>query len=80
MAPVLAVTFKVSSETPLFAWSLILLYGMGHCALIMLAGISADSIQRYLKWNENSKGAMRLRKICGVLILLAGLYVIATAA
>ena len=79
MAPVLAMTFTLSAEAPLFAWSLILLYGLGHCTVIVLAGTSAEAIRRYLNWNENSKGAMRLRKICGVLVLLAGLYLVSTA-
>lgn len=79
MAPVLAVTFKLSAEAPLFAWSLVLLYGIGHCAVIVLTGTSAETIRLYLNWNENSKGAMRLRKICGVLVLLAGLYMVYTA-
>lgn len=79
MAPVLAASFKLSAETPLFAWSLVLSYGLGHCAIIVLAGASAGAIQRYLNWNENSKGAMRLRKVCGVLVLLAGLYLVSTA-
>ena len=78
MAPILAVTFKQSAEAPLFAWSLVLLYGIGHCTVIVLAGMSAGSIARYLNWNEHSKGAMRLRKSCGVLVLLAGLYLIST--
>ncbi|MBC8206274.1 MAG: cytochrome C biogenesis protein [Kiritimatiellaeota bacterium] len=79
MAPVLAMTFKLSAEAPLFAWSLVLLYGLGHCTVIVLAGTSAEAIRRYLNWNENSKGAMRLRKVCGVLVLLAGLYLVSTA-
>ena len=76
MAPILAVTFKLSAETPLFAWSLVLLYGLGHCAVIVLAGTSAGEIRQHLEWNEFSKGAIRLRKACGVLVLLAGLYMI----
>jgi len=76
MAPVLAVTFNLSAETPIFAWSLVLLYGLGHCTVIVLAGTSAETIRQYLNWNENSKGAMRLRKVCGVLVLLAGLYMV----
>ena len=79
MAPVLAMTFKLSAEAPLFAWSLVLLYGLGHCSVIIAAGTSASAIQHYLNWNENSKGAMRLRKICGGLVLLAGLYLVSTA-
>lgn len=76
MAPVLAMTFKLSAEQPLFAWSLILLYGLGHCAVIVLAGTSAEAIRQYLNWNASSKGAMRLRKACGLLVLLAGLYMV----
>lgn len=76
MAPVLAVTFKLSANAPVSAWSLVLLYSIGHCAVIVLAGTSAEAIRQYLNWNENSKGAMRLRKICGVLVLLAGLYLV----
>ncbi len=79
MAPILAMTFKLSTEAPLFAWSLVVFYGIGHCAVIVLAGLSAGAIQRWLNWNENSKGAMRLRKACGVLVLLAGLYLVSTA-
>jgi cytochrome c-type biogenesis protein len=79
MAPILAVAFKQSAAAPLFAWSLVLLYGIGHCTVIVLAGMSAGSIARYLNWNEQSKGAMRLRKTCGALVLLAGFYLIITA-
>lgn len=79
MAPVLAVTFNLSAETPVFAWSLVLLYGLGHCAVIVLAGTSAESIRLYLNWNKNSAGAQRLRKVCGVLVLLAGLYMVYTS-
>ncbi len=79
MAPVLAVTFKLSAQAPLFAWSLILLYGIGHCTVIVAAGTSAQMIQHYLNWNAQSRGAMRLRKACGLLVILAGLYLVYTA-
>jgi cytochrome c-type biogenesis protein len=79
MAPILAMTFKLSAEAPLYAWSLILLYGVGHCIVIVLAGTSAEIIGKYLSWNENSTGAKRLRKVCGFLIILAGLYLVKAA-
>ena len=43
---------------------------------VVLAGTSTGLVQRYLNWNEKSKGAVILKKICGVLVLLAGLYLI----
>jgi cytochrome c-type biogenesis protein len=41
--------------------------------------MSTGLIRKYRNWNEASKGAMRLRKACGILVLLAGLYLIYTA-
>ncbi|MFA7257224.1 MAG: cytochrome c biogenesis protein CcdA [Kiritimatiellales bacterium] len=79
MAPVLAVTFKLSVTAPLYALSILLLFAIGHCAVIVLAGISTGFLRKYRNWNEVSRGAIRLRKICGILILLAGLYLVYTA-
>jgi len=33
-------------------------------------------IQRYMNWKEKSKGAVIVKKICGVLVLLGGVYLI----
>jgi cytochrome c-type biogenesis protein len=79
MAPVLAVTFKLSGTMPVYAMSILLLFGIGHCTVIVLAGMSTGLIRKYRNWDEASKGAMRLRKVCGILVLLAGLYLIYTA-
>ena len=76
MAPMLAVTFRVASTALLYGIVLLLAYGVGHCSVIVLAGTSTGLVQRYLNWNEKSKGAVILKRICGVLVLLAGLYLI----
>jgi cytochrome c-type biogenesis protein len=74
MAPMLAVTFRVASTALLYGILLLVAYGIGHCSVIVLAGTSTGLVQRYLNWNEKSKGAVILKRICGVLVLLAGLY------
>lgn len=79
MAPMLAIVFKTGVEQPLYAGSLLLLYGVGHCAVIVAAGTFTEVVQNYLNWNEKSKGASTLKKICGGLVLLGGLYMIYTA-
>ena len=76
MAPMLAVTFRVASTALPYGIVLLLAYGIGHCSIIVLAGTSTGLVQRYLNWNEKSKGAVILKKVCGVLVLLAGLYLI----
>ena len=76
MAPVLAVVFRVSTDNLIYAILLLIVYGLGHCSVIVLAGTFTEFVQRYLNWNENSKGAVVLKRICGVLVLIAGLYMI----
>jgi len=76
MAPVLAVTFKMAATNLVFAVMLLFVYGIGHCSVIVAAGTSTDLVQKVLNWNENSRGTAVLKTICGVLVLLGGLYLI----
>jgi len=76
MAPILGVVFSLAADNPLYGASLLLLYGLGHCAVIVLAGTFTEVIQSYLDWNEKSKGALILKKICGILVMLGGIWLI----
>ena len=79
MAPLLGMTFRLASTNLPYGILLLVLYGLGHCGVIVLAGTFTGAVQRYLDWNEQSKGATILKKICGSLVLLGGLYLIYTA-
>lgn len=79
MAPMLGVTFRVASTSLLYGVILLVAYGVGHCSVIVLAGTSTELVQRYLNWNEKSKGAVIVKRVCGVLVILGGLYLIYTA-
>lgn len=80
MAPMLGVTFKLASTNIAYGILLLLVYGIGHCSVIVFAGTFTEIVQKYMNWNEKSKGAVILKKICGVLVLLGGLYLIFIAA
>jgi len=79
MAPMLAVTFRLASTRLLYGLLLLLFYAVGHCSVIVLAGTSTELVQRYLNWSEQSKGALIVKRICGGLVLLAGVYMIYVA-
>jgi cytochrome c-type biogenesis protein len=79
MAPMLAVTFKLAKTAPLYGASLLLAYGVGHCAVIVAAGTSTELVQRFLNWNEQSRGVTIVKCICGALVLIAGLYLLWSA-
>lgn len=76
MAPMLGIAFQAASTNLPFSVSLVLFYAIGHCSVIVLAGTFTSVVQKYLRWNERSKGAVILKRICGVLVTLAGLYLI----
>ncbi len=78
MAPVLGVVFNEAAGSLVYAASLLLAYGIGHCAVIVMAGTFTEIIQRYLDWNERSKGAVRLKKVCGLLVMLGGAWLVYT--
>lgn len=79
MAPVLAVSFAAAKTNLFYGIALLGIFGVGHCTVIAAAGTSAEAVQRYLNWNEKSKGATILRAVCGVLVLLGGVWLIYTA-
>lgn len=76
MAPMLAITFKLSSANLLYGITLLLAYAAGHCSVLVLAGTCTELVQRYMNWNQKSGGAVILKKICGALVILGGLYLI----
>jgi cytochrome c-type biogenesis protein len=80
MAPMLSVAFKLAATGLPYGVVLLLAYGLGHCSVIVFAGTFTRVVQRYLNWSEQSGGTVILRKVCGVLVLLGGLYMLYTAA
>lgn len=79
MAPILGVAFSLSSEHTAYGALLVAVYGLGHCSVIVGAGTFTEVVQHYLNWNERSRGAVLVKKICGILVLLGGIYLIYTA-
>jgi cytochrome c-type biogenesis protein len=76
MAPILAITFKVAPTNFVYAAALLLMYGLGHCSVIVAAGTSTGTVQSYLNWSESSKTTIIIKRICGILVILGGLYMI----
>lgn len=79
LAPVLGVILCVARTQPVFAALLLLAFGIGHCALIVLAGASTEKVQRVLDWNDSSRGAVWMRRVCGLFVLGGAAWLIFTA-
>jgi cytochrome c-type biogenesis protein len=76
MASILGVVFSLAATKLVFAISLLLAYGIGHCTVLVFAGTFTEVVQHYLHWSEKSKGAIILKKVCGIGVILGGIYLI----
>jgi cytochrome c-type biogenesis protein len=76
MAPMLGVTLRVASTNLAYGVLLLAVYGVGHCSVIVLAGTFTEMVQRYLDWNERSRGAVVVKRVCGGLVILGGVYLL----
>lgn len=76
MAPILGIVFTSAGSKFIFSLALIAAYIIGHCMVIILAGTFAGAVQSYLHWTSKSKGTKIIRIICGILIFVAGWYLV----
>jgi len=78
MAPVLGVVFQTAQTDYIFSIILLAAFGIGHCGVIVGAGTLTGKVQKYLNWSEGSKTILWIKRICGVLVILGGIYLIYT--
>lgn len=76
MAPVLGIVLSSAGQNLFFSIAILLLYAIGHCLVIVLAGTFTEVVQKYLNWNEKSNVANIVKKIFGVLIIIIGIYLL----
>lgn len=76
MAPVLGIVFQTAQTDYILAVIYLLSFAFGHCAVIVGAGTLTGKVQKYLNWSEGSKTLTWIKRICGVLVILGGIYLI----
>ncbi|MBI2429222.1 MAG: cytochrome C biogenesis protein [Ignavibacteriales bacterium] len=76
MAPVLGVVFQTAQTEYVFSMILLLSFGMGHCAVIVGAGTLAKKVQSYLHWSDQSAALKWMKNVCGILVILGGIYLL----
>jgi cytochrome c-type biogenesis protein len=78
MAPVLGVVFQTAQTDYIFSIILLTAFGIGHCSVIVGAGTLTGKVQKYLNWSDGSKTVLWIKRVCGVLVILGGIYLIFT--
>nr|WP_321513255.1 cytochrome c biogenesis protein CcdA [uncultured Pseudodesulfovibrio sp.] len=75
IAPILAII--TVQEQVVTGILLILLFGLGHCIPIVIAGSSTSLVRKLLESNRWQRGGTLFRRLAGILICLLGGYFIA---
>jgi len=76
MAPMLGIVFSLTAKNLFYGLLLLSAFAVGHCAVIIAAGTSTRLVRKVTNWDEKSKGVAIMRKICGILILFGGIYLV----
>ncbi len=78
MAPVLGIVFQTAQTNYSLAMIFLLAFGLGHCSVIVAAGVLTGKVQKYLNWSDESKTILWIKRISGILVILGGVYLIWT--
>ena len=76
MAPVLGVVFARAGSNPGGGLGLLGAFALGHCGVIIAAGTLTQSVEKYLGWTGNHQALKWLRRLCGLLVFMAGAYLL----
>ncbi|MCX6168162.1 MAG: cytochrome C biogenesis protein [Ignavibacteriales bacterium] len=76
MAPVLGIVFQTAQTNYFLAMVFLLAFGIGHCSVIVGAGTLTKKVQQYLNWSEESKTILWIKRICGILVILGGVFLL----
>lgn len=76
--PILAVilAFVATKAKIVYGISLLFVYALGHCALIIAAGISAGFVESFVQSRGITNFSNLAKKASGLLIILAGVYIL----
>ncbi|HEX2866097.1 MAG TPA: cytochrome c biogenesis protein CcdA [Ignavibacteriales bacterium] len=76
MAPVLGVVFQAASSGLALPIGLLGAFALGHCFLIAGAGTLSRAVQNYLNWTAGSRLMLLTKKVCGIFVILGGVYLL----
>lgn len=76
LAPLLMIVFGQAQIDYALAGALLGAFALGHCGVIVLAGTAAQKAQTVVSWGSRSGITRWVRRACGALVVLAGVYLL----
>jgi len=79
LAPLLVLAMKAAASSFLFSMLMVLMYALGNCLILVIAGTSAGFITKYMKLDEASRFTLVMNHVLGIILIGASLYFIYNA-
>jgi cytochrome c-type biogenesis protein len=76
LAPLLMIVFGQAQVDYALAVALLGAFALGHCGVIVAAGTAAQKAQTVVSWGSRSGITRWVRRACGALVVLAGVYLL----
>ncbi len=76
LAPLLIIVFGQAQTDCVLAAGLLGAFALGHCGVIVVAGTAAQRAQAFVSWGSRSHVTRWVRRVCGALVVCAGLYML----
>jgi len=76
LAPLLILVFDRAQVDYALAAALLGAFALGHCGVIVAAGTAAQKAQTVVSWGGRSSITRWVRRVCGALVVLAGVYLL----
>ena len=76
LAPLLMIVFGQAQVDYALAVALLGTFALGHCGVIVAAGTAAQKAQTVVSWGSRSGITRWVRRACGALVVLAGVYLL----
>ena len=70
------IVFGSASTDYLLAVGLLAAFAAGHCGVIVAAGTAAQKVQTVVSWGGRSGVTRWVRRGCGALVVVAGVYLV----
>lgn len=76
IAPVLGLVLARATSDLGAGMALLASFALGHCGVIVVAGAVSGLPGAYLNWTQNHPAVKKVRRLCGLLVVCAGVYLL----
>jgi cytochrome c-type biogenesis protein len=76
LAPMLVIAMKAATVNPYMGLIMVMMYALGNCTVLVVAGTSAGFVSGFMKLDEKARFTLVMNHLFGIILILIGLLLI----